>query len=303
MSPNDLPPPLTDVSTEGLRRAIEADQIASRLYCADLPLEVHDEPDAAWAVASFGDLFRSVVVRAAFDQASADERIDEILATYDRVGNPVAWWLAPTHTPDDLVERLSHRGFQEVGESAGMALDLSTLAAPTKPTASDQSIDGFTIEPVRDAGTAREFVEVVREDRPEGVPPYSPESVEANVEVIAWRVARRTIPGYFIGRLNGRAVATAKLSVVGGTAGIYSVVTLAEARGMGIGTQMTLAALEAGRKAGYRIATLQSSPMGHRIYERLGFRELVPYRILIRRPSQTPRRPPDGAARIVPHPT
>jgi hypothetical protein len=34
------------------------------------------------------------------------------------------------------------------------------------------------------------------------------------------------------------------------------------------------------------IATLQSSPMGHRIYQRLTFRDVFDYQIFVRRPSR-----------------
>jgi ribosomal protein S18 acetylase RimI-like enzyme len=280
MTEPSLPPPLTDTSGDGLRRAIEADQVASRLYNSDLPVEAHDEPDASWAIAPFGDVMRSVVVRAAFDDVSADRRIDDIVASYDAVGNPILWWLNPSDTPPDLPQRLARRGFEYVAESPGMALDLAALNSIESP------VDGLSIEPVRDEVGAREFVGVVNEDRPEGVPPSSAESAQSSVRLIAQRVTTRKIPTYFLGRLDGRAVATSKLSLVGGTAGIYSVVTLAEARGGGIGTSMTLAAMNAGREAGYRIATLQSSDMGYRLYERLGFRDVFRYRIHVRqRPS------------------
>ena len=276
-----LPPPLTDTSDEGLRRAIEADLVATRLYNTDLVVEAHDEPDASWAVPPPGDLLRSAVVRTYFSDTDADRRIAEIVAAYDRHGSPLVWWVAPFHTPADLGDRLIGLGFSDVGPSQGMALDLATLPAQQEPLPA-----GLAIELVRDRAAIREYVEVVTQDRPEGAPPYTAALLDLTVDTVARRIGEQPAPSHFLGRIDGRAVATARLSVLGGTAGIYSVVTVAAARGRGIGRAMTLAALHAGRDAGYRIATLQSSPMGHRIYQRLTFRDVFDYQIFVRRPSR-----------------
>ena len=64
--------PLTDVSDAGLAAAIEADQIATRILAPEVPVEVHDDPDATWGIARYPDPFRSVVVSARFGEADAD---------------------------------------------------------------------------------------------------------------------------------------------------------------------------------------------------------------------------------------
>jgi predicted acetyltransferase len=57
-------------------------------------------------------------------------------------------------------------------------------------------------------------------------------------------------------------------------AGIFAVATLAEARRRGIGTALTLVPLLEARRRGYRVSTLQATPMGFPVYRRLGFREV-----------------------------
>ncbi len=76
-----------------------------------------------------------------------------------------------------------------------------------------------------------------------------------------------------LGRLDGRAVASAELFASAGVAGLYSVGTLPAVRGRGLGRAMTAAALREGRARGYRIGALQGTEMGVPVYRRLGFRE------------------------------
>ena len=78
---------------------------------------------------------------------------------------------------------------------------------------------------------------------------------------------------YYLGMLGNRPVATSLLYLAGGVAGIYNVATLPEVRQRGIGSALTVAPLLDARAWGYRIGTLQSTPMGLNLYRRLGFRE------------------------------
>lgn len=78
----------------------------------------------------------------------------------------------------------------------------------------------------------------------------------------------------YLGYLDGKPVATSCLFLGGGAAGMYSVSTVPEARGKGIGAVMTVHPLLDAREMGYRIGTLQSSDMGFKIYQRLGFQHI-----------------------------
>lgn len=75
----------------------------------------------------------------------------------------------------------------------------------------------------------------------------------------------------YLGRVDGRPVATAVSVRTGEVVGIYSVATVPEARGRGYGTALTWRTL-ADADPGVRAAVLQASPMGRPIYERMGFR-------------------------------
>ncbi len=86
----------------------------------------------------------------------------------------------------------------------------------------------------------------------------------------------------YLGRVAGRDVTTAASYVVGGDVGIFNVATPAEHRGRGYGAAITSRAVREGLAAGAELAYLQSSVLGESVYRRLGFREVVSYKLLTR---------------------
>jgi ribosomal protein S18 acetylase RimI-like enzyme len=75
----------------------------------------------------------------------------------------------------------------------------------------------------------------------------------------------------YLVRIDGAPVASATLFVHGQSAGIYNVATLPAARGRGIGSAVTLAALRDGVAMGARVGVLHASDMAQSVYRRLGF--------------------------------
>jgi GNAT superfamily N-acetyltransferase len=84
---------------------------------------------------------------------------------------------------------------------------------------------------------------------------------------------------FFVGRLDGRAVATATLVRTDDVAGIYAVATVENARRRGVGTAVTTAAVARAREWGCRAVVLQSTQAGFGVYSSIGFRTVVEYAI------------------------
>lgn len=90
----------------------------------------------------------------------------------------------------------------------------------------------------------------------------------------------------WIGSVDGYDVTTAYGAVRRDLCGVFNVATPAAERGHGYGSAVTAATVLAAFDAGAHGAYLQSSPMGYRVYERLGFttverwRQWMPQRYL-----------------------
>jgi len=145
----------------------------------------------------------------------------------------------------------------------------------------EHSPPGLEIVPVRDPATLGAFIGVLAAEMgvPEGSPNPAARHHAALLEAIPPTLAIETVPRRYLGIVDGRPVATSRVSIGGGVAGLYAVATLPDVRGRGIGRAMTLAALHAGRELGYRIGVLQASDSGFPVYRRLGFRTLFDYAV------------------------
>ena len=129
-------------------------------------------------------------------------------------------------------------------------------------------------------------VEVVRDSSPEILsafrrllPQLSRSAAPLDQPAIA-RMLSHDANTVFVARVDGEIVGTLTLVMVpipsGLRARIEDVVVDTSARGMGIGTALTLAATTAARDANARTVDLTSRPdreSAGRLYERLGFRE------------------------------
>jgi N-acetylglutamate synthase len=96
-------------------------------------------------------------------------------------------------------------------------------------------------------------------------PLYTPEVVEVEGLEI------------YVGRAGEVDVTTGVGFTVGDAVGIFTVATPPAHRGRGYGAAVTACAALEGFAAGAKFAFLQSSALGYRVYERLGFREVERY--------------------------
>jgi ribosomal protein S18 acetylase RimI-like enzyme len=90
-------------------------------------------------------------------------------------------------------------------------------------------------------------------------------------------VLQRDEVGAFVVRLDGAPAAVAMSVVIDGVSDIHWVGTMPSAGRRGLGELATAKAVEHGFAHGADVSALQASPMGDRLYRRMGFVELYRY--------------------------
>jgi len=92
----------------------------------------------------------------------------------------------------------------------------------------------------------------------------------------------------FVGYVDGRPVATSRISCHGAVGDINGVVTAEAYRRRGIGAAMTWAAIEQGQRRGCDAMTLTATELGYPVYRRMGFVPVCIFRTYL--PPSTPGR-------------
>lgn len=204
------------------------------------------------------------VVRVADGQS--DARTGDVIAGLG--GLPSTWWVGPDSGAGVLAS-LTALGARTLGQMPVMALDLQNLASlPALP-------EGVSVVEL-DAG----------DDLGAWVKGYAPSmgvpdtQIEAMLYAERHRLDKAGELYRFAARFDGRVIGTAELFIHAGVGGIYLVTTDAMFRKIGVGTALTQFACLAARKLGLRSATLQASPLGYPVYERIGFRQVGAYTLL-----------------------
>lgn len=216
-----------------------------------------------WLVTKMPDHFMNLVVCTELPAEGISELIENTLSHFRSLNITRLSWLTEEGVPaTEIKKHLETHGltFRESFASE-MAADLMGLPENTSTP------DGLRIVPVEDEATLRKWIHVASVGF--GVP--------TDVEDIwygffAEAVCERPFRTY-LALLNGKPVGTSQLFTSAGVAGIYNVTCMPEARGRGIGAAITLAPLLEARQMGYRVAVLQASSMGYKVYQRLGFQD------------------------------
>ena len=250
---------LQDRSSAAVIAAIEANlSVLWRSYSHLPGAELYDQPDLLWVATDIPFPPFNGVVRARLRPETVVSMITSTLQHFTRRHVPMLWLVGPNTRPSDLADHLIRFGLTHMADDSGMAIDLQTLPMNLSvPT-------GFTSEVVDDLVALRTWCG------------FTDQTLVADA-LFAWGQTLGFAPEreivHFLGRLDGRPVATATLVLGGGVAGIYNVMTVPDAQRRGIGALMTVRPLEAARARGYQLGILQSSKMGYPLYRRLGFQD------------------------------
>ncbi len=233
--------------------------------------ELHDDGDLAWFVTGIPHPLFNGVMDTRLAPEDVDRRIDDMIAEFRARHLELEWTTGATTRPEELGPRLEARGFEHTLDVPAMAVDLMTVPDLHAPK-------GLTIDTVRQRGDLETCLRIGLGTF-EIPTAFAPRLLEIEEGLPAEQKARTR---HFLGRLDGRAVATSELYIGAGVAGLYFVGTLEAARRRGLGKAMTLAALHGARDMGFRAGVLQATSMGASVYRSIGFAELYPMGIYLR---------------------
>ena len=254
---------LTDLSPTSLVTAIKANLYAFFRSLGDSTVaEFSEDAKAArWYTRLPHPWFSGVLVK----QPAGDNEepfIADTRAYFDsRHTNGHSIWMAPEVPVEGWKRWLEPRGYQYDDRTPGMALDLADLPKSVP-------------QPAR-----LRIREVAKTDL----------EVWAHTFMLGYEIPEEWVGEYlalmaslgidlpfrhYLGTLDDTPVAASTLFLGAGVAGIYSVATVMQARGQGIGSAMTLLPLLQAAEMGYRAGVLQSSEIGFGVYRRLGFSKL-----------------------------
>jgi ketosteroid isomerase-like protein len=221
------------------------------------------------AVSPRGTFFHNMVmIREAVDVPTL---LDAVRDHYVRPGRPFSIWTRP-HADAALEAALAERGFMQAVAMPAMALlgDPGTRCEPP----------GLEIRPTVDDRGRRDYLEVTAEA-------YSvyqqPRELTEDTFASLASVCGPHIQG-FVGYADGAPVAAAAVYVTHGVAGIGWVGAISSHRGRRYAEACTWAAVREGFRRGGTFASLQASPMGRPVYERMGFATPSEYRVLVGTP-------------------
>lgn len=253
---------LSDLSPEPLADAIKANLYAFFRHLGHAAAASVEESDGLfrWQTAVAHPWFSGVISTSQPTEQAA-ERIQQTMAYFrPRAAAGFTWWVAPPAEQSAWAPHLRSLGFQHDDHTPGMAIDLAALPP--------QSPGRLTIQTVQGGVALADWVSTFV--RGYELPQHMASPLLALVDSLGTGLPFR----YYLGSLDGTPVAASALFVGAGVAGIYNVATIPEARGQGFGSTLTLAPLYEARDMGLRAGALQSSDIGYRVYERLGFRRL-----------------------------
>src|SRR5262249_19097221 len=159
-----------------------------------------------------------------------------------------------------LAQRLEAHGCKQLDAGVGMAADLLALNEQVRP------VPGLVVERVKDEpGLASWF---------EAHPYFSEddEPVEVRQRLYISLGLEGDLPlSFYVAKIGDQAVGGFGLFSGKRAVGIYDISVVPHMQRQGIGTAMTLTALQEARKLGYRVAVLGPTPGSIKMYERLGF--------------------------------
>ena len=194
------------------------------------------------------------IVYGGLDDRDASEKIEMVIEEFK--GQPFAWWVPSSVKSDLLSEKLLECGFVVETTEYAMLCDLDRFDNASRKS-------DVLIEQVQNATQLDDFIKVLE--------PY-----DDTVRQFYERLTTSMLQGQerlFVAYEGEMPAVIGILFIYGDSAGIFSLLTNEDKRGLGYGAQMMDYLMNFAKGYGVKYVTLSaSSDSGSRIYERIGFK-------------------------------
>jgi GNAT superfamily N-acetyltransferase len=200
------------------------------------------------------------VVTANLKENNVNSKISEITEWFSQYTKKFYWWLTPSMKPSTLSKHLIANGFQEMPPVSAMAKNLNTLDKTP-------SIEKLVIKKVTDPKILPIWSEVFLVGHGLG---YMLDDGSKMFNAIG--VGKNALK--YLGYYNDEPVSSSQIYFGDEVARLNYVSTMPGARGKGIGSAISLVALNEAKERGYKVAVLYATDMGYPIYKRFGFQDI-----------------------------
>lgn len=199
-------------------------------------------------------MFNIAYGRLECESADFDQKIQNIIDVFNR--QPFAWWVPPSARSPELTQKLLALDFAVEAAEHAMLCDLNDFECSGRET-------DLIIEHVTSPSQLEHFISVLE--------PY-----DVTARLFYERLTPPMLSGQeklYVGYENGAPVIIGVFYFQGDAAGIFSLLTREDNRGLGFGARMMTYLMQTAKESGVQYVTLSaSSDSGFRIYERLGFK-------------------------------
>jgi ribosomal protein S18 acetylase RimI-like enzyme len=245
-------------------RAIEENLMEAWLSLEVHPaVEIYAGDDLTQFVSGIPYPLCNGVFHARLDPERIDDAVENALGLFRERGLPGLWWVGPSSEPSNLETVLERHGLVRTGESVGMAMDLGPMPSPPALP------EGFEIRRVGGEDLLRRWIHIFST-----VFSLPPEAAGFFFECYRDIGSDPSSPLLHFAALHGgKPAGTASLMLGAGAAGLYNVAVPPEYRNRGLGTALTLCALEEAKNLGYGLGVLHAVEGKDSLYRRLGFQE------------------------------
>lgn len=246
---------------QNLNRVVQECAFNYLKFITSLPnMKVHEESDVFYVSADAPVFYFNSVFNARFN-GNANLKIESAKEFFRRrLRNSFTWHITPSSLPENLSQLIMAQGGEFRESMPFLAVHLDDIPRDF-PVPSN-----FDWKTVRDHEMLGEWISTYCHVR------GYPESADKLFRIFSdLDLSESSRLQLIVGYLDDKPVSTYSIFLDREIAGFYSLTTLPEARGHGLGTAMSIVAVDLAKEYGYESAMLLSEPPSRNICKRLGF--------------------------------